>query len=386
MVGDGGYDERERVLRNKVYITETPPNTGSSGRAGLRPPEDILPENHASESGESRQIRPPLSHSVRRIQPMNMQSRRRTMNMKLRLTLVISLLVTLVCSQKSVRAQGASASSSDKASLHSTEATFIITGIRNIGNFLERCPTNDPAYTQIRQDFELRLDGEVITSTITCTEPISSLPIEQFTDELIALQVFRTAYYMGMGTEGYLPWTAKSLYAWMASDISGVNFKTAAGQLYCCDTINGKRYFSTSLQDASQREYKRAWPGIASSLNFYAHEIRHADAGAPGHTTGCLAFPLPTDPPGCDATYDLSNLGSYGVQYWLESKWATGYLNIGIGCSPPVTAKSYVIGDASSANDFRARFVINIPPEVEVTEPYGGPCTLYSVFLPIVTR
>jgi hypothetical protein len=308
------------------------------------------------------------------------------MNMKLRLTLVISLLVTLVGIPKPGRAQGASASSSYRASLPSVGATFIITGIRDISSFLERCPTNDPVYTRIRQDFELRLDGQVITSTITCTEPISALPIEQFTNELIALQVFRTAYYMGMGTEANLPWTQKSLYAWMSSNIAGVNFKTAPGQLYCCDIINGNKYFSTSLQDANQREYKRTWPGIASSLNFYAHEIRHADAGAPGHTTGCQAFPLPTDPPGCDATYDLSNLGSYGVQYWLESKWATGYLNIGIGCSPPVTATNYATWDANSANGFRARFVNNVPPVVTATQPYGGPCISHNVFLPIVMR
>src|SRR5262245_15595458 len=85
--------------------------------------------------------------------------------------------------------------------------SFVQTGIRDIRSFLERCPTNDPAYALVRSDFELRLDGVVITSPIQCTEPISALPIEQFTDQLIAVQVLRTAYYMGMGTAGILPWT-----------------------------------------------------------------------------------------------------------------------------------------------------------------------------------
>lgn len=172
----------------------------------------------------------------------------------------------------------------------------------------------------------------------------------------------------------------------MSSDISGVNFKTAPGQLYCCDIINGKRYFSTSRQDAFQLEFKRTWPGIASSLNFFAHEIRHADAGAPGHITGCHAFPLPTDPPGCDATYDLSNLGSYGVQYWLESNWATGFLNIGIGCSSPVLASEYANYDANSANNFRSRFVSNLPPIVTASQPFDGPCISHNQFLPILKR
>jgi hypothetical protein len=254
-----------------------------------------------------------------------------------------------------------------------TAPPAVSAGIKDIRTFLESCPTNDAAYAQIRQDFELRLDGQVITTPITCAAPFSALPMAQLTDELIALQVLRTAYYMSQGTEGKLPWTQKSLYAWMTSHVSGVNLKTAPGQLYCCDAINGKSFFSVSRQDSTQRDAKRTWPGIANTLNYYAHEIRHADPGAPGHTNGCQAFPLPSDPPGCDATYDLSNLGSYGVQYWLESHWATGELNIGIACSPPNTALEYASWDALSANLFRSRFVTNVPPMV-TAQPNGGPC------------
>ena len=250
----------------------------------------------------------------------------------------------------------------------------IYTGIRDMRAFLEQCPTADPVYDRLRRDFEFLENGTPITTPITCSEPISSLPISQLTDELIALQVLRTAYYMGIGTQGHLPWTAKGLYDWMASRIAGINFKTAPGQLYCCDVINGKFYFSTSRQDATQREFKRTWRGISGSLDFYAHEIRHADSGAPGHTTGCPAFPQPTGPVGCDATYDLSNLGSYGVQYWLESSWATGYLNIGIGCAPPATASDYAMWNAMSANGFGDRFVTGAPPVVTATQPYGGAC------------
>ena len=32
-------------------------------------------------------------------------------------------------------------------------------GIANIAAFLDQCPTNDPAYAQIRTDFELRREG-----------------------------------------------------------------------------------------------------------------------------------------------------------------------------------------------------------------------------------
>ena len=250
----------------------------------------------------------------------------------------------------------------------------VVTGITDIFNFLNRCPTNDPAYNQIRQDFELRIDGQLITYPISCSEPITNLPINQYTDELIALQTLRTAYYMGIGTENNLPWTSKSLYDWMKSNVSGINIKTAPGQLYCCDVINGKQYFSFSRQDETQRNFKRDWKGIAIELDFFAHEIRHSEPGTLGHTYGCLDFPLSTGTWSCDVTYDLNNLGAYGVQYWLESKWATGYLNIGIGCLPPDTAKDYAMWNADCANGFRDRFVNNIPPEVTPIQPYGGPC------------
>ncbi|HYU01514.1 MAG TPA: hypothetical protein VEK85_14135 [Gemmatimonadales bacterium] len=255
-----------------------------------------------------------------------------------------------------------------------TETPFVITGIRDIRTFLERCPTNDAAYVQIRRDFELRADGQVVTADIPCSEPYSLLPIDQLTDELVTLQVLRTAYYMSQGTEGKLPWTQKALYVWMSSNVAGVNLKTSPGQLYCCDVIEGKLYVATSRQDAGQREFKRTWPGLAGTLAFYAHEIRHADAGAPAHTTGCPEFPLPTGPLGCDLTYDLNNLSAYGVQYWLQSSWATGYLNIGIGCSPPSTALEYAQANAQEANAYITRFVSNPPPLVTPTPPYGGPC------------
>jgi len=261
--------------------------------------------------------------------------------------------------------------------------SFIVTGIEDIQSFLERCPTNDPVYNLLKQDFEILIDGQPITPII-CNEPISAMPIDQYTDELITLQTLRTAYYMSIGTEGKLPWTQKDLYSWMASNISGVNIKTSPGQLYCCDYMNGKYYFSESRQDNYNRDIKRTWPGIAITLDYFAHEIRHSDAGAPGHTFGCIAFPLQTGFWGCDATYDLNNLGSYGVQYWLESSWATGYLNIGISCAPNDTAYQYATWNAACANNFRDRFVNNVPPIITATQPYGGPCV--SVVILTVTK
>jgi hypothetical protein len=65
------------------------------------------------------------------------------------------------------------------------------TGSASIGNikkFLDTCPKNDPVYNQIKKDFTIRHNGVVVPlDGIACSEPISSLPIAQYTDELIIL-------------------------------------------------------------------------------------------------------------------------------------------------------------------------------------------------------
>lgn len=264
-------------------------------------------------------------------------------------------------------------SEGQSANAQVTVAAAIATGITNIERFLETCPTNDPALGQIVADFELLEDGQSRSIDLACTEPFSTQPIEQLSDELIAYQVLRAVYYMSVGSEGSLPWTAASLFEWMSSRVAGFNFKSSPGQLYCCDLIGGKRYVSVSRQDDATRETKRTWPGLASTLAFYAHEMRHADPGAPFHVNGCAAFPLTTDPLGCDESYDPLNLGSYGVQFWLHSQWTSGFLNIGIACEPS-SAMSHAQYHASSANNFRSRFVTNLQPVVVAVAPYGGEC------------
>jgi hypothetical protein len=246
------------------------------------------------------------------------------------------------------------------------------TQIIDVVEFLEACPNTDPAYSQIRSEFTLRRDG-VVVGPVACTGPYSALPVSQLTQELITLQTMRAAYYMDPGLPGYLPWTPLSLYAWMTSTVAGINLVTAPGQLYCCDTFDSELYIVQSVQTDDQRDFKRTWMGISSTLDYFVHEIRHADGG-PGHTTGCLVFPNPTDPPGCDQSYDVLNMGSYGTQYWLNDSWMTGYLNIGISCTPAV-ALEYITWHQGAINVYRERFVDNIPPvQPDPTPPYGGPC------------
>jgi hypothetical protein len=265
-------------------------------------------------------------------------------------------------------------SEAQEGSVSVTTVAGVVTGIQGIRTFLDTCPTSDPALAVIQGDFELRENGELLDTPLTCVEPYSSTPIAELTDELIAMQVLRTAYHMSAGTEGRLPWTPKSLYDWMQTNVAGINLKTAPGQLYCCDVIDGQYYISVSRQDDAQRNHKRTWMGISNSLAFYAHEIRHADPGAPGHVNGCEEFPQPTDPAGCDATYDPSNPGGYGIQLWLEASWATGFLYVGIGCAPEAIVAEYLSWHVGAVNHYRGRIVDDVPPPVTGAITYGGSC------------
>src|SRR5262245_49256995 len=78
--------------------------------------------------------------------------------------------------------------------------------IDNIEQFLDKCPNGDPVYATLRGDFEIRRDG-VVVGAIPCAEPVSTMPLSQYTDELIAVQGLRTLYYMDLGRSGHLPWT-----------------------------------------------------------------------------------------------------------------------------------------------------------------------------------
>jgi hypothetical protein len=64
--------------------------------------------------------------------------------------------------------------------------------IRNIDKFLDQCPTNDPVLARIRGDFEIRRDSSP-TTLPSCTEPVSRMPSNAYTDELMLLQALRSS-------------------------------------------------------------------------------------------------------------------------------------------------------------------------------------------------
>jgi hypothetical protein len=245
----------------------------------------------------------------------------------------------------------------------------IVSGLRDPVDFAAHCPDDDPEFAQIRRDFVFLNDGVPTTASVACTDPYSTT--SAMSEELVDWQVLRLVHAISPGTEGKLPWTKLSLYDWLKAQISGIDIKTNPENSSCCETINGKRYFVTSRRSDASLRYFRDWIGLTNALGLILHEPRHV--AGPRHVGGCPAFPSPVVL-GCDADYDLVNLGSYGVQYWFFASLATGTLNVGIGCLPPDTAERYAKAAATSANLYPSRFVANAPPRVTATAPYGGAC------------
>ena len=114
--------------------------------------------------------------------------------------------------------------------------------ICNNEKFFEECPTADPIFPTIVGDFKIRRDGVPINSAaVTCTPPISTIPIADYTDELLLLQALRAIYYMDLGRSNHLPWTSKPLYGWLKEKVGGFEISTTAG----FDQWVGQKFLST---------------------------------------------------------------------------------------------------------------------------------------------
>jgi hypothetical protein len=238
--------------------------------------------------------------------------------------------------------------------------------IQNISVFLDQCPDRDPAYAEIRGDFEIRR-GRLPIGPIVCTEPISTMPVSQYTDELIVLQGLRVIYYMDRGQSGHLPWTAGTLYDWMKSKIGGIDIEPNSGA-FCCSAYGGKTFITIGTQDDFNRDFDKSWRGISGNIALYAHETRHVD-GFP-HTS-CCGIPF-----GCDNVFDPANLSPYGLQWWLQALWLDGTINVGFACAPPANPLFSGHWFLDDLNDtYRTRFCSSSPPIMSAPAVPFGACS-----------
>lgn len=258
--------------------------------------------------------------------------------------------------------------------------------------FFEQCPTADPIFATIVSDFKIRKDGVLINAAaLTCTPPISTMPISAYTDELVLLQALRAIYYMDLGRSNHLPWTSKTLYGWLKEKVGGFEISTTAtndfwgGQMFLSagDTAN---YFVIRAKSDSTREFQRKWAGpagISTMISLMMHERRHGDGAAFNHLRCCPAQDPANPNNACDQTYEeTANLSPYGIQYWLEKNWISGYINVGVGCMTPTDqadAINWMRQDGNAHVNAPSNFCTNTPPVLTNTNNPPGGCTCTGI-------
>ncbi len=246
--------------------------------------------------------------------------------------------------------------------------------IGDIKKFLDTCPVNDPIYSQIKMDFTIRhnVDTILFMDSIVCSEPVSAMPISQYSDDLIILQSLRVMYYMDKGQSGHLPWTSGALYPWLKSQIKGFDIKLldkgVSGQ--CCEALADGLYMEMIPEEDSGRNWDRTWQGISQTIGFFAHEARHLLG--PSHDCSW-------DAEGNrfidDNNYNPGNLSSFGVQWWLEKSWLYGDIQVGISCQSATEKQDIISWHLSGLNTFRARFCSVKPTAINFAPAdAGGVC------------
>jgi hypothetical protein len=91
-------------------------------------------------------------------------------------------------------------------------------------------------------------------------------------------------------------------------------------------------------------------------ITLMMHARRHGDGI--GHVRCCPAQDPANPDNACDQTYDQSvNLSPYGIQYWLQKNWISGYINAGVGCMRPIAKADAIYWMRQDVN-----FCTNTPP------------------------
>jgi hypothetical protein len=239
--------------------------------------------------------------------------------------------------------------------------------INNIHKLLETCPASDPAIASIMADFEIRRNGNLVR-LVSCTPPISKLPLSRYTDELILLQTLRVMYYMHRSTPGSLPWTKGTLYDWLKSKVRGFNINDQeAAAASCCSEIGGKMFISVAplKNDNFNRDLKRRWIGISGNVGLYSHERRHLDGF--GHVT-CKGSD------NMDQAYDEKNLSPFGVQWWLYKNWLTEILVVGFSCLSDSERQETADFFVSTCEGYRTGRFCGTAPPVTANPVSWRPC------------
>lgn len=241
--------------------------------------------------------------------------------------------------------------------------------ITNFEDFIKECPLDDPNINQILTDFQIRIDGNVVSS-FPCSGSFYPMTKEQFTDQTKWLQTLRVLFYLDYGQSNHLPWTNLRIYDWLKSKIGGINIQTGLNGGYCCSNYNGKQFIvvgalknNTSGNFAEIPNLDFAW----SMNNFVLllHEARHLD-GFP-HSSCCVAGSNR-----CDSQYDLNNLSPYGLHIWWLKSVLNREFDFGFDCQSPSFIKNRIDETWTQMNDQKRNFCVE--PTIPAKPAYWNDC------------
>jgi hypothetical protein len=250
----------------------------------------------------------------------------------------------------------------------------VLAQICNLEQFLDTCPTSDPAYATIKKDFVIRKD-DVLASEPTCQEPVSQMPRDQVSDELLVAIALRTIFYLRSSAR--LPWTSKTFYHWLHEKVTGINITSTGGDA-CCGPIDGdgRNYFYIRSYVTSggplTKDTWRSPAGVLARIALIAHERRHADGKEYNHVSCCHCCTDNTE--ACDQEYKESNLSPYAIQYWLGKRIVDGTIYTGYSCSAPSVAESFKQNVRNFANADISHFCTKAPHELDDANNPAGPC------------
>jgi hypothetical protein len=213
--------------------------------------------------------------------------------------------------------------------VHTDSFSSNIVPISNIDQFLETCPPTDELQ-RLMADFPIYTYGENATQRVYhCSEPVSSMPIEELSQTFIEYQALRVILHMIIDQP--LPWTNLQPYDWLRSKIGGISIRDDTEYAYCCDQIQGRIVIVLPTMPFDLLTYYRQFINLQQSIGLYGeiplilHEARHVD--------------LPHDCGYKDSS--LAYMGAYAITYYTDTMLAENHIQIGIRNSP--NAGAYII-------------------------------------------
>ena len=242
--------------------------------------------------------------------------------------------------------------------------------IRNIGDFLDSCPKNDPAYEQIKKDFKIRRNGVLVDmDNVKCIEPTSAMAESDWSDELANFNDLRVQYYQDFLMRRHLTWTDLSGYDWLRSQVRGVDVRDDFNSAGCCEVFDDGLYIIMGARMEKAKWLATSWKNLSSDVSVSWHEARHLVFG---HVS-C------NGQDNMDQTFDINNLSAYGVQWWLNYLWLKGVINVGVPCLDSAEKADIINRYFFEVTAGRYNFCDENTPTVAMPTLPGGPCVGASV-------